>query len=56
MLQQKISKHTVKPPFYTTMGLMYIDAAIQKNGKQYVMFLKDETRYPPQKEFTHFYQ
>lgn len=26
-----------------------IDATIQKNDKQYVMFLKDETRKPPQK-------
>lgn len=26
-----------------------IDATIQQNGKQYVMFLKDETRKPPQK-------
>ncbi len=26
-----------------------IDASIQKNGKQYIMFLKDETRKPPQK-------
>jgi beta-xylosidase len=30
-------------------GFNVIDATIQKNGKQYVMFLKDETRYPPQK-------
>ncbi|WP_210420843.1 glycosyl hydrolase family 28 protein [Chitinophaga sp. XS-30] len=26
-----------------------IDASIQRNGKQYVMFLKDETKTPPQK-------
>lgn len=26
-----------------------IDATIQKNGEQYVMFLKDETKKPPQK-------
>lgn len=26
-----------------------IDATIQQNGKQYVMFLKDETKKPPQK-------
>lgn len=26
-----------------------IDASIQQNGKQYVMFLKDETKKPPQK-------
>jgi hypothetical protein len=30
-------------------GFNVIDATIQKNGQQYVMFLKDETRYPPQK-------
>lgn len=30
-------------------GFNVIDATIQKNGKQYVMFLKDETRTPPQK-------
>jgi predicted GH43/DUF377 family glycosyl hydrolase len=30
-------------------GFNVIDATIQKNGNQYVMFLKDETRYPPQK-------
>ncbi|OQP66455.1 beta-galactosidase [Niastella vici] len=30
-------------------GFNVIDATIQKNGKQYVLFLKDETRYPPQK-------
>jgi Beta-xylosidase len=30
-------------------GFNVIDATIQKNGRQYVMFLKDETRYPPQK-------
>lgn len=30
-------------------GFNVIDATIQKNGKQYVMFLKDETRNPPQK-------
>jgi beta-xylosidase len=30
-------------------GFNVIDATIQKNGKQYVMFLKDETRKPPQK-------
>jgi hypothetical protein len=26
-----------------------IDASIQQNGKQFVMFLKDETKKPPQK-------
>lgn len=30
-------------------GFNVIDATIQKEGKQYIMFLKDETRYPPQK-------
>ncbi len=30
-------------------GFNVIDATIQKNGDQFVMFLKDETRYPPQK-------
>jgi hypothetical protein len=30
-------------------GFNVIDATIQMNGSQYVMFLKDETRYPAQK-------
>jgi predicted GH43/DUF377 family glycosyl hydrolase len=30
-------------------GFNVIDATIQKSGNKYVMFLKDETRYPPQK-------
>lgn len=30
-------------------GFNVIDATIQKNGTQYVMFLKDETKTPPQK-------
>lgn len=30
-------------------GFNVIDATIQRNGKQYIMFLKDETRNPPQK-------
>jgi len=30
-------------------GFNVIDATIQKIGKRYAMFLKDETRYPPQK-------
>lgn len=30
-------------------GFNVIDATIQKDGDLYVMFLKDETRYPPQK-------
>jgi hypothetical protein len=30
-------------------GFNVIDATIQKNGQQYVMCVKDETRYPPQK-------
>jgi hypothetical protein len=30
-------------------GFNVIDATIQKNGKEYVMFLKDETKNPPQK-------
>jgi beta-xylosidase len=30
-------------------GFNVIDATIQKSGDQYFMFLKDETRYPPQK-------
>lgn len=30
-------------------GFNVIDATIQKNGNSYVMFLKDETRNPPQK-------
>jgi hypothetical protein len=30
-------------------GFNVIDATIQKYGQQYVMVLKDETRYPPQK-------
>jgi hypothetical protein len=30
-------------------GFNVIDATILKNGKRYVMFLKDETRTPPQK-------
>lgn len=40
---------------YTPAKLLYepgfnvIDATIQQDGKQYVMFLKDETRTPPQK-------
>ena len=40
---------------YTKTKLLYdkgfnvIDATIQKNGKQYVMFLKDETKNPAQK-------
>lgn len=40
---------------YSPAKLLYdkefnvIDATIQKDGKQYVMFLKDETKTPPQK-------
>jgi hypothetical protein len=40
---------------YTQAAVLYdqgfnvIDATIQMNGNQYLMFLKDETRYPPQK-------
>jgi hypothetical protein len=40
---------------FTPTKLLYdkdfnvIDATIQQNGKQYVMFLKDETKEPPQK-------
>lgn len=40
---------------FTPTRLLYdkdfnvIDATIQQNGRQYVMFLKDETRKPPQK-------
>lgn len=30
-------------------GFNVIDATIQKSGNRFVMFLKDETRYPPQK-------
>ena len=30
-------------------GFNVIDATIQKAGKKYALFLKDETRYPPQK-------
>ncbi len=30
-------------------GFNVIDATIQKSGKQYIMFLKDETKNPPQK-------
>ncbi|WP_205510120.1 glycoside hydrolase family 43 protein [Longitalea arenae] len=30
-------------------GFNVIDATIQKNGSKFIMFLKDETRYPPQK-------
>lgn len=30
-------------------GFNVIDATIQKDGRKYIMFLKDETRYPPQK-------
>jgi hypothetical protein len=30
-------------------GFNVIDATIQKNGGQYIMFLKDETKKPPQK-------
>ncbi len=30
-------------------GFNVIDASIQKNGNKYIMFLKDETRKPPQK-------
>ncbi|MCW3093944.1 MAG: glycosyl hydrolase [Ferruginibacter sp.] len=30
-------------------GFNVIDATIQKNGQQYIMFLKDETKKPPQK-------
>ncbi|MEO8404108.1 MAG: glycoside hydrolase family 43 protein [Chitinophagaceae bacterium] len=30
-------------------GFNTIDATIQQDGKQFVMFVKDETRYPPQK-------
>jgi hypothetical protein len=30
-------------------GFNVIDATIQQNGKQFVMFLKDETKKPPQK-------
>ena len=30
-------------------GFNVIDATIQQEGEQYLMFLKDETRYPPQK-------
>jgi hypothetical protein len=30
-------------------GFNVIDATIQKEDRQYIMFLKDETRYPPQK-------
>lgn len=30
-------------------GFNVIDASIQKNGNYYIMFLKDETRNPPQK-------
>ncbi|MDX2048752.1 MAG: glycosyl hydrolase, partial [Chitinophagaceae bacterium] len=30
-------------------GFNVIDASIVQDGKKYIMFLKDETRYPPQK-------
>jgi hypothetical protein len=30
-------------------GFNAIDATIQQNGRKFLMFLKDETRYPPQK-------
>lgn len=30
-------------------GFSVIDATIQKNGKEYIMFLKNETRKPPEK-------
>ncbi len=30
-------------------GFNVIDATVQKNGRNYIMFLKDETRRPPQK-------
>lgn len=30
-------------------GFSVIDATIQKDGRQYIMFLKDETKIPPQK-------
>ena len=30
-------------------GFNVIDATIQKNGRDYIMFFKDETRKPPQK-------
>ena len=37
-------------------GFNAIDATIHKDGNQYVMFVKDETRYPPAKEYTGCYQ
>jgi hypothetical protein len=30
-------------------GFNIIDATVRQDGKKYIMFLKDETRYPPQK-------
>ena len=38
-----------KTELFYDQGFNVIDATIQKNGRQYVMFLKDETREPPQK-------
>ena len=42
-------KTFTKAKLLYNQGFNVIDATIQKNGKQYIMFLKDETRNPPQK-------
>ena len=42
-------KSFTKTKLLYDQGFNVIDATIQQDGKQYVMFLKDETRNPPQK-------
>ena len=42
-------KHFEKAKLLYDRGFNVIDATIVKNGKEYVMVLKDETRTPPQK-------
>ncbi|RYZ53640.1 MAG: glycosyl hydrolase [Sphingobacteriales bacterium] len=42
-------KQFTKAALLYEQGFNVIDATIQKAGKKYYMFLKDETRYPPQK-------
>ncbi len=42
-------RHYSKAKLLYDQGFNAIDATIQKNGKQYVMFLKDETKNPAQK-------
>jgi hypothetical protein len=42
-------KKFTKTKLLYNQGFNVIDASIVADGKQFIMFLKDETRYPPQK-------